>query len=231
MRRPPLNSSQTLDAAAAAPPRTEAQKSAGLRRALARQLILEVALPLAGYYGLRALGASTWVALVAGSLLSAPWIVYAAVRNRRFDITAAFTLSLVLAGGLLSMVTGDPRMLLVRDSWLGAVLGGWILISIATQRPFLMAMSRAVVVAKVGETGAKAWEARWDREPDFRRHVRILTAIWGVVFLADAGVRVALAYTLPLDAVPGVSTAQWIGVLACLLGFHTWYVGRFGLKA
>lgn len=226
-----MNSPQALDARTAAEPRTEAQKNAGLRRALARQLLLEVALPLAGYYGLRAAGASAWLALVVGGLLSAPWIVWAAVRNRRFDITAAFTLSLVLLGGLMSMVTGDPRVLLVRDSWLGALLGAWILISIPTRRPFLMAMSRAVVVAKVGEAGAALWEGRWDHEPDFRRHVRILTAIWGVVFLGDAVVRVVLAYALPVDAAPGASTAQWLVVLGALLGFHTWYVGRYGLKA
>ena len=226
-----MNSSQAVAAHAVVEPRTQAQKNAGLRRALTRQLLLEVTLPLAGYYGLRAMGASAWVALVAGSLLCTPWIVWAAVRDRRFDITAAFTLSLVLLGGLMSMVTGDPRVILVRDSWLGALLGAWILISIATRRPFLMAMSRAIVVAKVGEADAAAWEGRWDKEPDFRRHVRILTAIWGVVFLGDALVRVVLAYTLPIDAAPGVSTAQWMAVLACLLGFHTWYVGRFGLKA
>lgn len=226
-----MNSSQATAACPVDEPRTQAQKNAGLRRALARQLLLEVALPLAGYYGLRAMGASAWLALVAGGLLSAPWIVWAAVRDRRFDITAAFALSLVLLGGLMSMVTGDPRVILVRDSWVGALLGAWILISVATRRPFLMAMSRAIVVAKVGEAGAAAWEGRWDKEPEFRRRVRILTGIWGVVFLGDALARVVLAYTLPIDAAPGVSTAQWLVVLACLLGFHTWYVGRFGLKA
>jgi hypothetical protein len=94
-----------------------------------------------------------------------------------------------------------------------------------------MVSSRAVVVAKVGEAGAKAWEDRWNQEADFRRHVRILTAVWGVVFLGDAAVRVALAYALPIDAAPGVSMAQWLVVLGCLLGFHTLYVSRTGLKA
>ena len=209
----------------------DAGKSARLRRALARQLVLEVGLPLAGYYGLRAAGASVWLALVVGSLLAVPWIVYAAARDRRLDLTAAFSLSLVLAGGLMSMVTGDPRVLLVRDSWLGGLFGVWVLVSLTTRRPFIMASSRAIVIAKVGEAGARAWEGRWDDEPAFRRHIRILTAVWGVVFLGDALVRVALAYALPLDAAPGVSTVQWLVVLGCLLAFHTWYVGKTGLKA
>ena len=70
----------------------------------------------------------------------------------------------------------------------------------------------------------------WDQEAGFRRHVRILTAIWDVNFLGDAMVRVVLAYTLPVDAVPGVSIAQWLVVLGCLLVFHARYVSRNGLK-
>jgi len=211
-------------------PRTEQQKTAGLRRVLARQLILELILPLGGYYGLRALGVSTWLALTVGGLLAAPWLVYGMVRNRRIDVTAAFTLSLMLVGAAMSAVTGDPRLLLVRDSWVGALLGVWILITLATRRPFIMATSRAIVVAKIGEAGADAWEARWTHDAAFRRHIRVLTAVWGGVFLGDAIVRVILAYTLPLDAVPGVSTVQWLAVLGCLLAFHTRYVGRNGLK-
>jgi hypothetical protein len=216
---------------AASEQRTEKQKTAGLRRLLARQLILELAIPLAGYYGLRAAGASEWLALAVGSVLTAPWIVYGAIRKRRFDVTAAFTLSLMLTGAVVSLVTGDPRLLLVRDSWLGALLGLWILVTLPTQRPFIMLSSRAVVIAKVGEAGAKAWEDRWNHEADFRRHIRILTAVWGAVFLIDAGVRVALAYSLPVDSVPGISTVQWLVVLGCLLAFHARYVARNGLKA
>ena len=219
----------TRSTLADAVPPTEQQKSAGVRRVLARQLVLELLLPLAGYYGLRAAGVSTWLALVVGSALAVPWIVYGIIRKRRVDVTAAFTLTLLLVGAVMSAVTGDPRVLLVRDSWIGALLGVWILGTLATQRPFIMATSRAIVVAKIGEAGADAWEARWI-DAAFRHHVRVLTAIWGVVFLGDAIVRVVLAYALPLDAVPGVSTAQWLVVLACLLAFHTRYVGRTGLK-
>jgi hypothetical protein len=211
-------------------PRSERQKAANARRLLARQLTFELVAPLGGYYGLRAAGVSAGTALVVGGALIAPWIVYGVVRNRRLDVMAAFTLSMLLVGALMSAVTGDPRLLLVRDSWVGALLGLWILGTLPTQRPFIMATSRAVVVAKVGEAGADAWAARWTDDPAFRRDIRMLTAVWGVVFLGDALVRVVLAYSLPLDAVPGVSTAQWLVVLACLLVFHARYVSRTGLK-
>ncbi|MCI3134642.1 VC0807 family protein [Phenylobacterium aquaticum] len=213
------------------PTATEArQASARLRRQLGLQLIFELALPLAGYYGLRAAGAAPWLALTAGGALTAPWILYGLLRHRRLDMTALFTLSLLLVGAAASAVTGDPRLMLVKDGAIGALLGLWFLGSVPTRRPFIMTTSRAVVVAKVGVAGADAWEARWEDDADFRRHIRILSAIWGVVFLGDAGIRVALAYALPLDAAQGITTIQWLVVLGGLLVFHARYVARTGLK-
>jgi len=42
---------------------------------------------------------------------------------------------------------------------------------------------------------------------------------------------VLLAYTLPIDSVPLVSTVQWLVVLAGLIAFHTVYMTKHGLKA
>jgi hypothetical protein len=46
--------------------------------------------------------------------------------------------------------------------------------------------------------------------------LRVLTTTWGVVLVLDAGVRVVLAYTLPVDQVPLVSGLQYLGVYAAL---------------
>jgi hypothetical protein len=66
--------------------------------------------------------------------------------------------------------------------------------------------------------------------PDCRA-ARILTAVWGLAFSVDALIQVAVAYTLPIDLVPGVSTAQWLVVLGCTLLFHIVYTKRKDLRA
>ncbi|MGV9269142.1 VC0807 family protein [Kitasatospora sp. NPDC003701] len=200
------------------------------RLALARGLVLELALPLAGYYVLKGLGASQWAALAVSGLLLAPWIAYGMVKRRRVEAMPVFTLTLLVVGALMSMVTGDPRTLLVRDSWLFGVVGLWVLGTLATRRPFMLSAGRSVVATKVGEEGAREWTDRWDHEPDFRHHIRVITAVWGVGFTADAVIRVVLARTLPIDSVPLVNSLQWLAVLGGLFGFHYWYVTRHGLK-
>ncbi|MFC9741435.1 VC0807 family protein [Streptomyces noursei] len=206
------------------------RRTRALRRRLAAQLLFELALPLGSYYGLRAVGVGQWLSMVAGGLLLLPWIVYGVVRQRRVEAMAVFTLSLVVVGTLLSLISGSPRVLLVRDSWLTAAIGIWVLGTLLTRRPFIMTASRGIVIAKVGEAGLVEWEARWDAEPTFRHHLRLVTAVWGAVFLLDAVVRVVLAYTIPVDAFALTSTLLWLAMLGGLLTWHNWYITRHGMK-
>ncbi|QMU78074.1 hypothetical protein GXW83_22620 [Streptacidiphilus sp. PB12-B1b] len=218
-------------AATDAPTEAEVRRrTAALRRHLAVQLFFELVLPLGSYYGLRAVGAGQWLSMVAGGVLLLPWIGYGIVRRRRVEAMAVFTLSLVVLATLLSLVTGSPRVLMIRDSWVTAAIGLWVLGTLPTRRPFIMTSSRGIVIAKVGEAGLAAWEARWDVEPVFRHHLRLLTAVWGSVFLLDAVLRVVLAYSIPVDAFPLTSTLMWLALLGGLITYHNWYVTRNGLK-
>lgn len=209
---------------------TARRRTAALRRRLALQLFFELVLPLGSYYGMRAAGADQWLSMVAGGVLLLPWIAYGIVRQRRLETMAVFTLSLVVIATLLSLITGSPRTLMIRDSWLTAAIGLWVLGTLATRRPFIMTTSRGIVIAKVGEAGLAAWEARWDTEPTFRHHLRLITAVWGAVLLLDAVLRVVLVYTIPVDAFPLTSTVLWLVLLGGLLTFHNRYITRHGLK-
>ncbi|WP_372406799.1 VC0807 family protein [Streptomyces luteireticuli] len=215
----------------AAQPAAGRRNTAAVRRHLALQLVFELALPLGGFYGLQAMGVGQWLALLVGSLLAVPWIVHGMVKRRRVEAMAVFTLVLMIAGALMTLVTGDPRVLLIRDSWIFGLIGLWILGTLPTRRPFILAMTQAVVTARVGEEGWRTWLSQWDGNAVFRRRLRVLTAVWGLGFTLDAGVRVVLAMTLPVGSVPLVSTVQWLVVLAGLITFHKRYVDRHGLKA
>jgi len=57
---------------------------------------------------------------------------------------------------------------------------------------------------------SRSWELLWEQEPRFRRIWHVSTIMWGVAMLIDAVVRVVLAYTLPVQVVPGMQTAMII---------------------
>lgn len=209
---------------------TSQQKRSAVRRHLGRQLVVELVIPLTAYYGLRAAGVNAWLAMVASAVIIVPILAYGAVRRRHVDALATFTLTMIVAGTVVTLVTGDPRTLLVRDGFMFGAVGLWMLCTLATQRPFIRTVSRTIVTVKIGEEGYRRWDARWEDDAQFRSQLRLLTAVWGAAFTLDAAIRILLAYTLPIDAIVLVSTLQWLAVLACVLIFHNSYVTRKGLK-
>ncbi|HEY4460957.1 MAG TPA: VC0807 family protein [Pseudonocardiaceae bacterium] len=210
---------------------TAQQKVTGLRKHLIISVLLDVIVPLAGFYLLRGFGIGPLLALLLSGALVLPSVGYSVWQQRKVNMLTIFTVTLLIVGALMSLITGSARLLLVREAWLFLVAGLWILGTVPTRRPFLMIMGRSIVIAKVGMDGLARYEARWAAEAAFRKATRILSAVWGLVFTLDAIAQVAIAYTLPIDRVPLVSTVQWLVVLGGMIAFHSVYTQRKDLRA
>lgn len=210
---------------------------AGLRRLVrdnVRNVVFEVVVPMALFYGLRAAGVSQWWALMAGVVVVAPYAVWTIVRNRRVDLLGLVTLSVLLLSVVLGLLSDDPRTLVIREGWtaaLGGLIGAWMLVTVVIGRPAQLALGRTMAEIKRGAEGAAAWAARWDTDARFRRGLRIDTAVWGVVLVANAVVHVVLVYTLPIDLISLVTTVAWFGAMACLIAWHVWYLRKENLDA
>ncbi|MGI5203901.1 VC0807 family protein [Spirillospora sp. CA-108201] len=130
--------------------------------------------------------------------------------------------------------TGNPRTLLVRDSWiwmLVGVAGVWLLASVVYGRPALMVVFRSFVLTKVGPEGPRGWEARWDHDAGFRQGLRTLTAVWGAATILNAVLHVIGAFVLPLDTAPLVLNLVWPVIAVPLPAFHLVYTRRKDLRA
>ncbi|MER6048600.1 VC0807 family protein [Streptomyces sp. NPDC001793] len=185
---------------------TDAGRSGNGR--LLRQLVWDVAAPVGLFYGLRALGASVFAAMLAGALL--PLVATGAywLRDRRLEGMAAFMAGVLLLGAVASLISGDTRFLLARDGWVTAVAGLCFLASVRARRPLAYLGARPLLEGRFRSDGTP-WEILWEREPRFRLIWRVSSAIWGIALLVDAVARVVMAYTLPVDAVPGLAGLLW----------------------
>jgi len=190
---------------------TKTQRQADPRKAVAINLAVNLVAPLGIFYGLRAAGVDQWLALMLGGVPPTVHAVYTAIARRRLDGLALFTLTILLGSVATSFVVGSPRFLLAKDGWMTAVAGTWILITLRG-KPFLQQFVQSLTTGDAHERV----EANWRDSPTFRHVMRIATAFWGVGLVLDAGVRVVLAYTLPVDQVPLISTLQYVAVYAAL---------------
>jgi hypothetical protein len=218
-------------------PEVKPVPDAGLRRVVRANVmtvVFEVVVPMALFYGLRAAGVSQWSALMAGVLVAAPYVVWTIVRDRRVDLVALVTLSVLVLSVVLGLLSDNPRTLAIREGWtaaLGGVFGAWMLVTVFVGRPAQLTLGRTIAEVKRGAEGAAAWAARWDTDARFRRGLRINTAAWGGVLLAGAVAHIVLVYTLPIDLISLVTNVVWFASLACLITWHVWYLRKENLDA
>ncbi|MEU6724234.1 VC0807 family protein [Nonomuraea wenchangensis] len=171
---------------------------------------VDIALPAGVYYGLRyAAGLDEHLALVLSSLVPALSVAVSLARGRRPDRLALFMTAMILAGAAVSALVHDPRFLMAKDGWFMGVAALWFLSSTRWERPLAFTFTRFLLERRVGPA-RESWDVLWERLPAFRRIWRVVTVMYGVGLLADAAVRVVMAYALPMDVVPALGTAQYV---------------------
>ncbi|MYT33913.1 MULTISPECIES: VC0807 family protein [unclassified Streptomyces] len=197
-------------------------------RRLLFQLVWDVGAPIALFYVLRGLGASTFVALLAGAVLPVVTAGVYWLRDRRLEGMAAFMAGVMLLGTVISLISGGTRFMLARDGWVTAAAGLCFLGSAWTRRPLAYLGARPLLEGRFRSDGTP-WETLWENEATFRRIWRISTVIWGVALLADAVARVVMSYTLPVDVVPGLGGLLWPATMVLLQLVNGVYYRAAGL--
>lgn len=173
--------------------------------AAAAKLVFGLLVPLGLYYGLRALGVSVYLALLASAVVSAVPAAVSMVRERRVDGLSTYFAVMVLGSVLISLWTGSTEFLLARDGILTGVTGVWFLASLGARRPLAYLMTKPMLQGQL--RWPQDWDRLWEAAPRFRRMWRISSLLFGVATLLDAALRVVMAYTLPPDVLPALSTA------------------------
>ena len=202
-----------------------------------RTMIIDMVAPVAVYYAARALGGTVWVALIAGGIVPAIGVVTGLLNRRRAGAMGILILAALAASTALSLVSGSPRALLARD---GLTTGTWacyMYLSLLARRPATFVVSRPLLEGRrIFDPPGRAWvrpasmswDEIWERVPRFRRIWRVCTVIWGSAILADAVVRVVMAYTLPIGLVPALGSALWPVTFIALQFVTNVYFARSG---
>ncbi|WP_329616188.1 hypothetical protein OG244_26680 [Streptomyces brevispora] len=179
-------------------------------------LLVDVAVPLVSCYVLKAAGLGTFGALAWSSVVPAVRTVWGVARERRLNALAALMVSVNVIGLLLSLVAGDPRLMLLKDSGVSSTIGLVILVSALRGRPMMSAGLRPWLTR--GEAAKSAAWLRLSAGSDaFRRAEVRFSAVWGVALLGECVVRAVGAYTVPVETM--VWAGQVILVAAMVAAF------------
>jgi intracellular septation protein A len=191
-------------------------------------LAFDIGAPIGLYYVLRAAGVSVYLALLISAVMPVLSTVYQVLRNRKLDQLGVFMAGMTLLSAGVAVISGSERFLLAKDGWLTAVTGIWFLATTRADRPVVFHFARVLLDGRIGPKG-EAWDSLWARLPGFRHVWRTANVIWGTATLLDAGVRVAMAYTLPVNLVPALNGAQYAVLFIGLQVATNIYYFRAGL--
>jgi hypothetical protein len=122
---------------------------------------------------------------------------------------------MMLASVAVSLIAGSPRFLLAKDAWLTGLAGVWFLASLRARHPLAYLYTKPLLEGRLRWPGD--WDHLWERSARFRRMWRTSSVLWGIGTLADAALRIVMAYTLPVDTVPALANALYLGTAAVLI--------------
>ncbi|MET9312131.1 VC0807 family protein [Kribbella sp. NPDC003505] len=174
-------------------------------------LVVDIALPLALFYGLKALGASDLTALVVGVV---PGLISSAVslaRTRRTDLLGMAVVISMAASTVVAVMGGDARLLLVRNAWISLPFAGITLWSLRHPQPMTYVVTRALFARR-----AAVLDRLWETNARFRDAWKWITVWWGIATIIDGIVRVVVAYTLPISVVPATDPVITVATIVVL---------------
>lgn len=163
-------------------------------------------------------------------LLSGVWpaaesLVTLAIR-RKVDELGVLVLVMLAASVVSMLAFNSPSMVLMKDSGITGLFGLAVLFSLLLPRPLMFYFGR-----KFATNGTKAaaeyWNGLW-QYPGFRHTQRVLTVVWGVAFLAEALLRIAIvaAHVLSIKNAMLMSNVLPFVVIALLITFTMVYSAR-----
>jgi hypothetical protein len=208
------------------PPEVEQPPVVGVPswRGVLNSLVIDGLCPLLTYLALMSYvtGISQVTALLAGAVFPAANGILGIVHRRTLDIIGAIVLIGIVVSIVATFAGGDPKLLLIRESFVTGALGGVCLLSLFAARPLLFFIARQF---STGDNPQKvqSFNALWER-PRARRMFRVLTVVWGVGWVVEFGLRVLMVEMLSTPVVLFVSPIVFNGITVGLFVWTLAYV-------
>jgi uncharacterized membrane protein len=188
--------------------------------ALAPILVFDVAGPLAIYNSARGAGLSTVGSLVVSGVLPASRVIATIARRRRVDVIGALVLSGIVLATAAGIISDNARLYLLDGLVPTVVLGGVCLLSLLWDQPMMF----RIALETMGHDSPKgrAFKSMW-RYRRFRRTFRVITLVWGVVFLLESALQALIIETSTINTAKVTSNVMPMIVVGLTLAWTLVY--------
>jgi|SRR5580658_5245380 hypothetical protein len=189
--------------------------------------VFDIGGPLVLYQLLRSAGHSAVISLVLSGIFPALGVAIKFARSRSVDAIGVLVLAGIAVGSLVGLLSGSARLLLLEGSVPTAVFGLLCLGSLWSRRPL---MYRFAIEFMGGEDSPRGreFESLWQYQ-EFRHVFRVITIVWGVGYLAEAGARVLIVELTSTGTAYAISKVMPYAVAGVLFAW-TYGYGRWSKR-
>jgi intracellular septation protein A len=168
-------------------------------------------LPVLSFYIAYRLGGPV-AGIVTGMAVSLTALGVQALRIRRLDPIVLVPMIVILAQGVLALLSGSIELYLAAPAVEASIWGVVLIGSALLRRPLVPLIARELGVVPVRFTGSAG----------LHRALELLTLGWGIASFVKAGVRLYLLTLLPLEEFLIAVTLGMLAINIMMLGLSVW---------
>jgi len=179
--------------------------------------------PIVVYYVLLSAGLPTVAALILSGVIPAAGIALGVARYRRLDAIGILVLIGIVVGSALGAVSGSAHLVLLDGVVPTAVFGIVCVASLRSKRPMIFRF--ALEGMGRDTTRGRDFADRW-RYPGFRHSFRVVTLVWGVMFVAEAATQAVIVETASIGTAKTTSNLLILPFAAAVIAWNISYAKR-----
>lgn len=141
--------------------------------------------------------------------------IFSLIQKRHLDYIGAGILLGIVVSVIAAFVTGDPKVLLIRESFLTAAFGFACFVSLLFPRPIMFYFGRQIMTANDPQRVAY-YNSLWQYH-SFRMANYVITIVWGVGLICEFVIRVVMVLTLPIPEILLLSPIIQYAILLILI--------------
>ncbi|MGV3152130.1 VC0807 family protein [Sarcina ventriculi] len=142
--------------------------------------------------------------------------IYHIIKEKKIDIFASLIILGFIVGIISMLFGGSQKLLLIRQSYITAVIGILFLTSMFFPKPMIYYLAKKFINSqdKYVKNNKSTIDEKW-KNPHFRFSMKFLTFIWGICLVLEAVCNISLVFILSVSKYMLISSLVSYGFIGC----------------
>lgn len=187
-----------------------------IKKSIIISILINAILPLITYKILINHIPSSITALIISTTIPIIDNIYHIIKEKKIDIFASLIILGFIVGIISMLFSGSQKLLLIRQSYITAVIGILFLISMFFPKPMIYYLAKKFINSQ--DKYAKNNKSTIDekcKNPHFRFSMKFLTFIWGICLVLEAVCNISLVFILSVSKYMLISPLVSYGFIGC----------------